>query len=82
MSARRTLRYAVPVIRDLISFGLGWYLIIDQAHAAVFNPTVFLGGMVIVGVPGTLAVFAARAGLPTGSSSSPGQLEASPPPAP
>jgi hypothetical protein len=51
----------VVVSRDTLSFLGGWYLIIYQAQfAAQFNLSVFLGGMVITGVPGVLAAWSAR----------------------
>lgn len=53
---RRGLARAVS--RDSISFVGGWYLIIYQAQfAATFNLSVFIGGMVIAGVPGILAAW-------------------------
>lgn len=46
------------ISRDSISFVGGWYLIIYQAQfAAEFNLSVFIGGMVIAGVPGILAAW-------------------------
>lgn len=63
----------VDVGRDLLSFAGGWYLIIYQAQfAPVFNLAVFVGGMVIAGVPGAVQAWNARPGGPgiTGSSAS------------
>lgn len=65
--------------RDTLSLLGGWYLIIYQAQfAPVFNLSVFLGGLVIVGVPGAAAAWTGRinGGTPTGpppSESPPGQ---------
>ena len=54
MSARRRLPGRTAV-RDTISFILGWYLMIYQAQfAEQFQLPVFLGGMVISGIPGAL----------------------------
>jgi hypothetical protein len=76
----RPSRFAIS--RDTLSFLGGWYLIIYQAQFAQdFNLSVFLGGMVIAGVPGVLQVFAARSGVPpTGGSSSSSAPPASPGP--
>lgn len=61
------------LVRDGLSFIGGWYLIIYQAQfSPVFNLTVFLGGMVIAGVPGAVQAWQARPGGPgitAGSSS-------------
>lgn len=49
----------VTVSRDTLSFLGGWGLMIYEAVMAVpFNTTVFLGGMVIAGVPGAIQAFA------------------------
>jgi hypothetical protein len=74
-------RFAIS--RDTLSFLGGWYLIIYQAQfAPVFNLSVFLGGMVISGVPGVLQAWNARVGggASTGPPSSPSVPGASPGP--
>lgn len=49
--------------RDTFSFVAGWFLIIYQGTIAEpFNPTVFVGGITIALVPGTLAAWAMRMG--------------------
>lgn len=51
MSIRRTRRRTIS--RDALSFVMGWGLMIYEAvWASPFNTTVFLGGMVIAGIPG------------------------------
>lgn len=70
------------ISRDTITFVGGWALIIYEAlrPESTFNPIVFIGGMVIVGVPGAAAVFSIymqRGGPGIGSSPSPPQVEAS-----
>lgn len=46
------------ISRDVLSFMGGWYLLIYQAQfASQFNLAVFIGGMVIVGVPGAAQAF-------------------------
>lgn len=49
--------------RDTLSFVGGWYLMIYQAQfAETFNLPVFLGGMVISGIPGALQALALLSG--------------------
>lgn len=51
------------ISRDTFSFLGGWYLIIYQAQfAQTFNLSVFIGGVLIACVPGSLAAWATRAG--------------------
>jgi hypothetical protein len=60
----------LTVSRDTLSFIGGWYLMIFQAQfAAEFNLAVFLGGMVISGIPGALQA----ASLLTGRTPEPSQ---------
>jgi hypothetical protein len=59
--------------RDTLSFLGGWGLMIYEAvKASPFNTTVFLGGMVIAGIPGAAQVlalwFTARTGGPPSDS--------------
>lgn len=74
MSAQRGQRPTGRVVsRDTLSFLGGWGLMIYEAVAAQpFNTTVFLGGMVIAGVPGALQAWAlitsARTPLPSSES--------------
>jgi len=69
-------RFAIP--RDTLSFLGGWYLMIYQAQfAPQFNLSAFLGGMVIVGVPGASQVFAVWLGTRTGEPSPPSPEPAS-----
>jgi hypothetical protein len=66
------------ISRDTFSFLGGWYLIIYQAQfAQTFNLSVFIGGVLIACVPGSLAAWATRAGgvppiEPPSSGSQPG----------
>ena len=84
MSAQRSgapTRRAVS--RDTLSFAGGWGLMIYEAIAAQpFNTTVFLGGMVIAGIPGAVQAFAlwasARTVLPP--SDSPASVSSGPSP--
>lgn len=67
---RRTLS------RDTLSFLGGWGLMIYEAVAAQpFNATVFIGGMVIAGIPGAVQAFtlfmSARTVLPPSESPAP-----------
>lgn len=77
MSTRRGPGRKV-VSRDTFSFAAGWFLIIYQGTVAnPFNPTVFMGGIVIALVPGALAAWAMRTvGTSTGPPSSASQPEA------
>jgi hypothetical protein len=68
----------LTISRDTLSFAGGWYLMIYQAQfAEQFNLSVFLGGMVIAGVPGALQVLAALLGTRTGEPSPPSPEPAS-----
>ncbi len=75
MSAQRSGRPTRKVVsRDTLSFLGGWGLMVYEAIAAEpFNTTVFLGGMVIAGVPGALQAWAllSSARTPQESSDSP-----------
>ena len=57
------------VIRDSLSFAGGWYLMIfGQPGAEKFELMVFLGGMVVSGIPGVLQVlplFLGRTAVPS-----------------
>lgn len=59
MSALRTGRPTRKGLsRDTLSFIGGWGLMIYEAvRASPFNTTVFLGGMVIAGIPGAIQAF-------------------------
>jgi hypothetical protein len=59
VSTQRTERPTRRVLsRDTVSFLGGWGLMIYEALAAQpFNTTVFLGGMVIAGIPGAFQAF-------------------------
>lgn len=77
-SARRPGRLTIS--RDTLSFAGGWYLMIFQAQfAQVFNPTVFLGGMAIAGIPGAVQALTLWLGGRTPSPPSPSPEPASSP---
>lgn len=83
---QRRARWAGIFSRDTVTFAGGWYLIIYQGQfAQTFNATVFIGGILIALVPGTLAAWAMRqlpGGLPATEppSSAPAPELPSPPP--
>lgn len=77
-TARRRAIWAGIFSRDSAIFAGGWYLILQQAHAANFRPMVFVGGILIALAPGALAAWALRQ-LPGGQ---PPIEPASLPPAP
>lgn len=68
----RRLPGRITIPRDTLSFFGGWYLMIYQAQFAhTFNLSVFLGGMVISGIPGAIQVLALWVGARTPLESSP-----------
>jgi hypothetical protein len=77
VSTRRTGALTGRTIsRDTLSFLGGWGLMIYEAvRAQPFNTTVFLGGMVIAGIPGAVQAFtlfmSARTVLPPSESPEP-----------
>lgn len=79
MSAQRGRRPRARVVsRDGLSFVGGWYLMIYQSQfATTFNLTVFLGGMVIAGIPGTAQAFSLWLSARTPPPSSPSPESAS-----
>ena len=65
-------RPRLVLIRDILSFAGGWYLMIfGQPGAEKFELMVFLGGMVVSGVPGVLQALPLLLGRPVGAAPSP-----------
>lgn len=66
MSRRSTTREIVAVLKDLAAFGLGFWLIVDQANATRLSWPLLGLGVLLVGGPGYLKVWS---GFMSGSSS-------------